>query len=112
MPCKNQKTRKKTAKIKLGRLKVASKCLNCKERNCAFEDQSLRCGATKINLRTCALQHNVPTLGYWWRYLALHGSVLATYQEVPCSFKIRDIGQGHMYFNAEVGKSGYLTNIV
>jgi hypothetical protein len=37
------------------RLKVASKSLQRKECNCAFENLSLRCGATNINLRTCGL---------------------------------------------------------
>jgi hypothetical protein len=41
------------------RLKVQSE----KERNCAFENLSLRCGATKINLQTCALQRNMPNSG-------------------------------------------------
>jgi hypothetical protein len=41
-------------------LKVASKSLKCKERNCAFVNLSLHCGATKKNLRTCALQRNMP----------------------------------------------------
>ncbi len=38
-------------------IKVASKILKRKERNCAFENLSLRCGAIKKSLRTC------PSLG-------------------------------------------------
>jgi hypothetical protein len=44
-------------------LKVAPKILKRKERNCACEDLSLRCGATKkklTDLGTCALQRNMP----------------------------------------------------
>jgi hypothetical protein len=38
-------------------IKIASKILKCKERNCAFENLSLRCGATKkklVDLRSSA----------------------------------------------------------
>jgi hypothetical protein len=41
-------------------IKVASKSLERKERNCAFEYLNLRCGATKKNLRTCTLQRKMP----------------------------------------------------
>ncbi len=38
----------------------ASRSLKRRERSCAFEDLSLRWGTTKINLRTCVLQRNMP----------------------------------------------------
>ncbi len=52
-------------------IKVASKSLKRKERNCAFKHQSLRCGATKkaCGLADFALQRNMPnsvrTECYW-----------------------------------------------
>ncbi len=40
-------------------IKVASKSLKRKKHNFRFTDLSLCCGATKINLQTCALQPNM-----------------------------------------------------
>ncbi len=58
----NPKTRKK--KRRLIGLKVMSKCLKRKERNCDFEDLGLRYCATKISVRTCALQRHLSTFEY------------------------------------------------
>jgi hypothetical protein len=57
---KKKQKKEKTTKVKVV-IKVTSKSLKHKELNCAFEDLSLRCGAIKINLRTCPLQRNMPT---------------------------------------------------
>jgi hypothetical protein len=48
-------------------IKVAPKISKRKERNCALENLSLRCGATKKKLallRNCALQRNMPNSVY------------------------------------------------